>query len=129
LRRTLTEVAQLACDFNSGSNYVANGLPKFRDLSGADFVLHPDERVDILRLPDFSHKNIRAEVENCIGAVAQTGMEIVVVDVMHPKLGIPALYTIVPGVHFRERAEGTSIGMFTAKLIAERGDPEWAVWR
>ncbi|PIV99545.1 MAG: hypothetical protein COW41_07630, partial [Deltaproteobacteria bacterium CG17_big_fil_post_rev_8_21_14_2_50_51_6] len=72
---------------------------------------------------------IRAEVENCIGAVAQTGMEIVVVDVMHPKLGIPALYTIVPGVHFRERAEGTSIGMFTAKLIAERGDPEWAVWR
>jgi ribosomal protein S12 methylthiotransferase accessory factor len=127
LNRALTEVAQLAGDFNSGSNYVASGLPKFRDLSEADFVLHPDERVDIFSLPDLSHKNIRVEVENCIEAVARTGMEIIVVDVMHPKLGIPAFYTIVPGAHFRERAAGTSVGMFTAKLIAERGDPEWAV--
>lgn len=127
LNRALTEVAQLAGDFNSGSNYVASGLPKFRDLSEADFVIHSDERVDILSLPDLSHKNIRVEVENCIDAVARTGKEIIVVDVMHPQLGIPAFYTIVPGAHFRERAAGTSVGMFTAKLIAEKGDPEWAV--
>jgi len=127
LSRALTEVAQLAGDFNSGSNYVASGLPKFRDLSGADFVLYPDKRVDILSLPDLSHKNIRVEVENCVGAVARAGMEIILVDVMHPKLGIPAFYTFVPGAHFRERSAGTSVGMFTAKLIAARGDPEWAV--
>jgi len=127
LSRALTEVAQLAGDFNSGSNYVASGLPKFRDLSEAAFVLHSDECIDISSLPDLSHKNIRVEVENCIGAVARAGMEIIVVDVMHSRLGIPAFYTLVPGAHFRERAAGTSVGMFTAKLIAEKGDPEWAV--
>ncbi len=127
LNRALTEVAQLAGDFNSGSKYVASGLPKFRVLSAADFVLHPDDRVDISSLPDLSHNNIRVEVENCIKALARTGMDVIVVDVMHPKLGIPAFYTIVPGAHFRERAAGTSVGMFSAKLIAERGDPESAL--
>jgi len=127
LSRALTEVAQLAGDFNSRSNYVASGLPKFRELSEADFVLYPDERIDMLRLPDLSHPNIRVEVENCIRAVAQGGMDVIVVDVMHPQLGIPAFYTLVPGAHFRERAAGTSVGMFTAKLIAEKGDPEWAL--
>jgi len=127
LNRALTEVAQLAGDFNSRSNYVASGLPKFRGLSEADFVLHPDERIDILRLPDLSHRNIRVEVENCIRAVARSGMEVIVIDVMHPELGIPAFYTLMPGAHFRERAAGTGVGMFTAKLIAERGDPKWAL--
>jgi ribosomal protein S12 methylthiotransferase accessory factor len=127
LNRALTEVAQLAGDFNAGSNYVASGLPKFRDLSEADFVFHPDEQIDISRLPDLSDANIRVEVENCIGAVARTGMDIIVVEVLHPKLGIPAFYTISPGAHFRERAVGTSVGMFMAKLIAEKGDPEWAL--
>jgi ribosomal protein S12 methylthiotransferase accessory factor len=124
LNRALTEVAQLAGDFNSGSNYVASGLPKFRDLSQAGFVLYPDERIDMSSLPKISDANIRVEVENCIGAVARTGMDIIVLDVTHPELGIPAFYTIMPGAYFRERAAGTSVGMFTAKLTAERGDPE-----
>jgi len=127
LGRALTEVAQLAGDFNTGSNYVASGLPKFRDLSDADFVLHSDEQIELLRLPDLSDANIRVEVENCIRAVARTGMDIIVVDVTHPRLGIPAFYTMMPGAHFRERAAGTSVGMFTAKLMAEKGDPEWAL--
>ncbi|MBW1781247.1 MAG: YcaO-like family protein [Deltaproteobacteria bacterium] len=127
LNRALTEVAQLAGDFNSGSTYVASGLPKFQDLSEADFVLYPEERVDISSLPDLSNNNIRVEVEACIAALSRTGMEVILVDVMHPKLRIPAFYTLVPGAHFRERAAGTSVGMFSAKLIAERGDPEWAL--
>ncbi|MCF8142764.1 MAG: YcaO-like family protein [Deltaproteobacteria bacterium] len=127
LNRALTEVAQLGGDFNSGSNYVASGLPKFRGLSEAEFILRSDDCIDILSLPDLSHTNIRVEVENCIRAVARTGMEIILINVMHPKLGIPAFYTIMPGAHFRERAAGTSVGMFTAKLIAEKGNPEWAV--
>jgi ribosomal protein S12 methylthiotransferase accessory factor len=127
LNRALTEVAQLAGDFNSESNYVASGLPKFRNLSEADFILHSDERVDISSLPDLSDANIRVEVEYCIEAAARSGMETIVVDVTHPRLGIPAFYTIMPGAHFRERAAGTRVGMFTAKLIAERGDPAWAL--
>ncbi len=127
LSRALTEVAQLAGDFNSSSNYVASGLPKFTDLSEADFVLYPDSKVNIASLPDISNDNIRVEVENCIAALARINMEVIVLNVTHPKLKIPAFYTIIPGAHFRERAVGTSVGMFSAKLIAEGGDPEWAL--
>ena len=127
LSRALTEVAQLAGDFNTSSNYVASGLPKFRDLTEADFIIHPERKVDISDLPDISNDNIRVEVENCIAALSAMHMEVILVDVTHPKLGIPAFYTIIPGAHFRERAVGASVGMFSAKLIAETGDPQWAV--
>ncbi|MBN1842998.1 MAG: YcaO-like family protein [Deltaproteobacteria bacterium] len=127
LNRALTEVAQLAGDFNTCSNYVASGLPKLRTLAEADFVVHPDREIDITKLPDLSHDNIRVEVENCIAALSRIGMEVIVLDVTHPELEIPAFYTIVPGAHFRERAAGTSVGMFSTKLIAECGDPERAI--
>jgi ribosomal protein S12 methylthiotransferase accessory factor len=127
LNRALTEVAQLAGDFNTNATYVASGLPKFKDLVEADYVMHPDKRVDIFSLPDLSSSNIKVEVENCIQALARKGMEVILVNVTHPKLGIPAFYTIIPGAHFRERAAGTSVGMFSAKLIAETGQPEWAI--
>jgi len=127
LSRALTEVAQLAGDFNTCSNYVASGLPKFKAIEEADFVTHPDREVDISELPDLSHNNIKVEVENCISALSQIGMEIIVVNVTHPQLEVPAFYTIIPGAHFRERATGTSVGMFSSKLIAQNGDPEWAI--
>jgi ribosomal protein S12 methylthiotransferase accessory factor len=127
LSRALTEVAQLAGDFNTSSNYVASGLPKFTDLAEADFVIRPDSETDIAQLPDLSNDNIRVEVENCIAALSGIGMEVIVIDVMHPKLQIPAFYTIIPGAHFRERAVGTSVGMFSAKIIAESRDPRWAI--
>ncbi len=127
LSRALTEVAQLAGDFNTSSNYVASGLPKLTTLAEADFVVHPDREIDITKLPDLSHDNIRVEVENCIAALSRIGMEVIVLDVTHPELEIPALYTIVPGAHFRERAAGTSVGMFSTKLIAECVDTERAI--
>jgi ribosomal protein S12 methylthiotransferase accessory factor len=54
-------------------------------------------------------------------------MEVIVVNTTHPLLNIPAFYTIIPGAHFRERALGTSVGMFSAKLIAENHHPEEAI--
>jgi len=128
LGRALTEVAQLAGDFNTGSNYVASGLPKFRDLLEADYVLYGDDPIPISALPDLSDANMRVEVQACIRAVGRSGMDILVVDVTHPQLGIPAVYTILAGAHFRERASGTSVGMLMAKLTAEKGDPEWALF-
>jgi len=127
LNRALTEVAQLAGDFCTSASYVASGLPKFKDLAEADFVMHADKKVEISSLPDLSNDNIRVEVENCIEALSKMRMEVILVDITHPKLGIPAFYTIVPGAHFRERAAGTSVGMFSAKLIAESGNPIWAI--
>ncbi len=127
LSRALTEVAQLGGDFNTGSNYMPSGLPKFKTLEQADFIRYSPAQVDIATLPDLSDDNIRVEVENCLEALKRIHMEVWLVDVMHPKLKIPAFYTIIPGTHFRERAVGTSVGMFSARIIAEQGDPEWAV--
>ena len=127
LIRALTEVAQLAGDFNTSSNYVASGLPKFKELEEARFVTHPEETVTIGNLPNLSHDNIRVEVENCIAALSRIGMEVMVLDVTHPRLGVPAFYTIIPGAHFRERAAGTGVGMFLAKLMAQNEDPQRAI--
>jgi len=127
LSRALTEVAQLAGDFNSGSNYVASGLPKFGSPEEAAFIMQPPRTVPISALPDISHDNIRVEVENCIAALSRQKLEVIVVDTMHAGLQVPAFYTIVPGAHFRERSAGTSVGMFASKLIYTRNDPETAV--
>lgn len=127
LIRALTEVAQLAGDFNTSGNYVASGLPKFTTLEEAEFVLRPGKEIPIQSLPDLSNDNIRVEVENCVCALARAGMSVLAIDVTHPGLRIPSFYTIIPGAHFRERSAGTSLGLFSAKLIAENGNPLWAI--
>jgi ribosomal protein S12 methylthiotransferase accessory factor len=127
LIRALTEVAQLAGDFNTSSNYVASGLPKFTTLEEARFVTHPGSEIPIQSLPNLSNDNIRVEVENCVSALSRAGLAVLAVNVTHAKLQIPSFYTIIPGAHFRERAAGTSLGLFSAKLIAESGNPLRAI--
>ena len=128
LSRALTEVAQLAGDFDTAANYVASGLPKFASLEEADYVINPGTAtVDISALPDLSNDNIKIEVQNLISALANRDMDIIVINTMHPELEIPAFYTIIPGAHFRERALGTSVGMFSAKHIADNRVPHEAV--
>jgi ribosomal protein S12 methylthiotransferase accessory factor len=129
MSRALTEVAQLAGDFNSGSNYVASGLPKFTNIADAAFITHPDTLVDLSDLPDLSNSNIRVEVENLIAALKQKDFQVLAIDTRHPDLDIPAFYTIIPGAHFRERAVSASVGMFTARLIIETLDPIQALDR
>ena len=123
LSRALTEVAQLAGDFDTASRYVASGLPKLTRIEDAEFIINPEEGIDIHMLPELSNENIKIEVENCISALAKKGLEVIVVDTMHPLLDIPAFYTIIPGAHFRERSLGTSVGMFSAKIITENQTP------
>ena len=127
LSRALTEVAQLAGDFDTASKYVASGLPKLTRIEDAEFIINPGERIDIQALPELSNENIKIEVENCISALAKKGLEVIVVDTMHPLLDIPAFYTIIPGAHFRERSLGTSVGMFSAKIITENQPPHVAL--
>ena len=127
LSRALTEVAQLAGDFDTASRYVASGLPKLMRIEDAEFIINPGERIDIHTLPVLSNDNIKIEVENCISALAKKGLEVIVVDTKHPLLDIPAFYTMIPGAHFRERSLGTSVGMFSAKIIAENQAPHVAL--
>ncbi len=129
LSRALTETAQLGGDFNTSSNYIASGLPKFTTLEQARFITNPSETISISRLPDISNNNIRIEIENCISALSKKEMEVILINTMHPELEIPAFYTIIPGAHFRERSRGTSVGMFSAKLITEKFPPSEALAR
>ncbi len=129
LSRTLTEVAQLAGDFNTGANYVASGLPKPKTVAELDHITRASRKVPIDSLPDLSSNNIRVEVEALVQVLARRGMEVFVIDTTHPDLQVPAFYTIIPGAHFRERAMGTGVGMFAAKLIAEGTAPDRAIQR
>ena len=90
-------------------------------------VMEPPTTVSIGDLPDISDENIRVEVENCIEALSRSDLEVLVIDTRHPVLQVPAFYTIIPGAHFRERALGTSVGMFTARLTAETLPPQQAL--
>lgn len=127
LSRALTEVAQLAGDFNTGASYVASGLPKYSRIEEAEFIINPAKEVDITDLPDLSDDNIKTEVLNCLSALAANDMEVLLINTMHDQLKIPAFYTIIPGAHFRERSLGTSVGMFSAKHIFENNPAPKAI--
>ena len=127
LSRALSETAQLGGDFNSGSNFLASGLPKFTNIDEAGYITTPDHMQAIGALPDLSDDNLKTEIQNLLSALSRHDMDVLAVDITHSKLGIPAFYTIIPGAHFRERAEGGSVGMFCAKLIAEKNPAPLAV--
>lgn len=127
LSRALSETAQLGGDFNTGSNFLASGLPKFTDIDEARYITHPERLHPIGALPDLSHDNLKLEIEHLMSALSRHHMDVLAVDVTHRGLGIPAFYTIIPGAHFRERAEGGSVGMFCAKLIAETNPAPLAI--
>ena len=127
LSRALTEVAQLAGDFNTGANYVASGLPKFSTIEEADFVINPGKRIDIDDLPDQTDNNLKTEILNCLSALAANNMDVLAINTMHSQLVIPAFYTIIPGAHFRERSLGTSVAMFSAKHIFENRPTKEAI--
>ncbi len=122
LIRAVTEVAQLAGDFNSGSNYIASGLPKPLSMDEVSHVSESGLTVKISEIANLGDPNIRVEVENCVAALAQNDMDTFMLDVVHPELQIPAIYTIVPGAHFRERSMIHDVGLFAAKLLVELVD-------
>ena len=122
LIRAVTEVAQLAGDFNSGSNYVASGLPKPLSMEEVRYVTDSGLHTTISQMPSLADHNIKIEVENCVAALARQDMEVFMLDVTHPQLQIPAIYTIIPGAHFRERSMVKDVGLFAAKLLVELVD-------
>ncbi len=129
LCRALTEVAQLAGDFNSGSNYVASGLPKPKSMDEVAFLTNPGATTGIDNLPNLENDNLKIEVENLVAALERKKMPVLTIDIMHPDLQVPAFYTIVPGAEFRERAANSSVAMICAKLVAETLPPAEALPR
>jgi ribosomal protein S12 methylthiotransferase accessory factor len=122
LIRAITEVAQLAGDFNSGSNYVASGLPKPLSMDEVRYLTDSGLSTTIGRMASLADHNIKIEVENCVAALARRDMEVFMLDATHPQLQIPAIYTIIAGAHFRERSMIQDVGLFAAKLLVELVD-------
>ena len=119
LIRAITEVAQLAGDFNTGSNYVASGLPKPLSMDEVDYLTGSRTDVSIAQMSSLAHNNMKIEIDNCINSLKRINMDIFMIDVTHEGLNIPALYTIIPGAHFRERSRINDVGLFAAKLLLE----------
>ncbi len=120
--RAITEVAQLAGDFNSGSNYVASGLPKPLSMEDVSYITQSSHTTTTAQMPELSDNDIKVEIENCTEALSRIGFEVFMINVTHPELQIPALYTIIPGAHFRERSVRQDAGLFAAKLLNELVD-------
>ena len=123
--RALTEVAQLAGDFETGSNYEASGLPKFTELPQIAWLLE-GEVVSLSSLPDIGRGDILDELKELCDGLERMGFRAYSVETTHPKLGIPAHYSFVPGFQFRERALNPCVGLFVGRMLAEEAPPEQA---
>jgi ribosomal protein S12 methylthiotransferase accessory factor len=121
LVRALTEVAQLAGDFENRTSYRPT-LPKYGSLDEAAYLTTAAPFVSVETLPDLSHPNLRMEVQGCVDALMRLGLEILIMDVTHPALCLPAVYTIIPGAHFLDRARDTTIPAHAAKILSRSLD-------
>ncbi|MCB2188500.1 MAG: YcaO-like family protein [Deltaproteobacteria bacterium] len=123
LIRALTEVAQLAGDFAHRTSYKVSALPKFANLAEAAYVLNPDGVVDLASLPDLADPDFNQEIAACVAALEARDFTVYCLDVTHPALGVPAVYTIIPGAHFAQRTTGTDVFFHAAKLASQLPDP------
>ncbi len=127
LIRALTEVAQLAGDFETGSNYQVSALPKFTDMDQAAYVTEAAGVVALDQLPDLGSDDLLVEVQACVAALDQRGLSVYHLDVTHPSLGVPAVYGIIPGCHFAKRTTGTDVIFHASKLASQLDDSRLAL--
>ena len=121
LVRALTEVAQLAGDFQNRTSYRPT-LPKYGSLDEAAYLTAPAPAVPIRALPDLSHQNLKVELQGCVETLSRLGLEVLIMDVTHPELRMPAVYVIIPGAHFLDRARDTGIPSHAAKILTRSMD-------
>ncbi|MFO7760610.1 MAG: YcaO-like family protein [Thermodesulfobacteriota bacterium] len=120
VNRALTEIAQLGGDFNTGSNYEASGLPKPESPEEIDYMTKTSRLRNLEDMTNLADDNIKKEIENCLTALKKISLDVYIINISHPDLKIPAIYTVIPGACFRERSRNTSAGLFAAKLAAEK---------
>jgi len=116
LCRALTEIAQLAGDFESRTSYRPT-LPKYQSLDEARYLMENRGAVSIHDLPNLDDGNLRVEIEGCVSALAKIGLEVLVIDVTHPDLQVPATYTVIPGAHFLARTRDTDFAQHAARTL------------
>ncbi|MBU1230719.1 MAG: YcaO-like family protein [Proteobacteria bacterium] len=123
--RAVTEIAQLAGDFETGRMYEASGLRKFTEPGQFDWLL-AGPVVDLQTLPDVEDKNIRVEVARLAEGLQAGGFSLYSVDTTRADIQVPANYNLVPGFDFRERTVHRSLGLFVGRKLAEETDVDEA---
>jgi ribosomal protein S12 methylthiotransferase accessory factor len=123
--RALTEVAQLAGDFNRRTTYRPT-LPKYHSLEEAAYLMAEGPVAPLDSLPDLGHDNLAEEVRRCLGALEGLNLEVLVVNVAHPGLGVPAVYVLIPGTHFLDHTRNTNVIFHLAKTASLYAPPHAA---
>jgi ribosomal protein S12 methylthiotransferase accessory factor len=116
LCRALTEIAQLAGDFQSRTSYRPT-LPKYTSLEEAAYMMKNNGKVSVRDLPNHDDNNIRVEIERCAAALSKIDLQVLVVNVTHPQLQVPAVYTIIPGTHFLDHTRNTDFPQHAARTM------------
>lgn len=115
--RTLTEIAQLAGDFENRTSYRPT-LPKYANLQEAAYLLENNQpMISIKNLPNLEDDNLRVEIERSVDALAKIDREVLVVNVTHPRVDIPSVYLIVPGAHFLDHTRDTDFPQHAARTL------------
>ncbi len=126
LCRALTEIAQLAGDFENSTSYRPT-LPKYATLEEAAYLTDGGKKVTIQSLPNLDDNNMRVEIERCTAALARIGLQVLVVNVTHAALGVPAVYTIIPGAHFLDHTRNTDFPQHAARTMLRALSPDQLV--
>lgn len=116
--RALTEVAQLAGDFNSGACYEASGLPKYSSIEDLAW-LQKGDRVALESLPSILGDDFLNELKQLAGGLKEKGYNLYTLSTTNPDTQVPSNYSFVPGFRFRERDKNASIGMFVGRILVE----------
>ncbi len=122
LVRALTEVAQLAGDFNRRTSYRPT-LPKYETLEDAAYLMAPGPVVPLDSLPNLSRPNLKDEIRLCLATLSRLDLEVLVVNTTHPQLNLPTVYVLVPGTHFLDRTRNTTVIFHLAKVAALYAPP------
>ena len=103
----------------------ASGLrPKFTSLEQAAWLLEGPVAA-LSSLPGVESGDIRDELLAALRGLAP--LEVYAVETTHPGLGIPAHYSIAPGLSFRERDRNQSLGLLGRRKLAEEADADQAL--
>lgn len=124
--RALTEVAQLAGDFETGACYEASGLPKYSKLEELGWLLDGPE-VALSMLPSVEQGDIYEELMALARGLDDQGFRLFSIQTTNPELNVSANYSLVPGFQFRERDKNASLGLFVGRILSEECDAETAM--
>ena len=119
--RALTEVAQLAGDFNSSACYEASGLTKYAALEETAW-LQAGPLVSLNTLPCVDNPDILEELRALASGLKRLGFPLYAVATTNPDTQVPSHYSFAPGLAFRERDANASLGLFAGRMICEQAE-------